>query len=53
MNIHLHTQLKSIKALLKDDHGMSTVEYAMGCLAAAAIATVLYTVMPWSPPSKE
>lgn len=31
--------------LLKDDSGMSTVEYAIGTLAAAAAAGLLYAVM--------
>ena len=31
--------------LLHDDRGMSTVEYAIGCVAAAAFAAVLYTVV--------
>lgn len=30
--------------LLKDDSGMSTVEYAIGTLAAAALAGVLYAL---------
>ncbi|MFD5825339.1 DUF4244 domain-containing protein [Lentzea sp. NPDC060358] len=30
--------------LLKDDSGMSTVEYAIGTLAVAALAGVLYAV---------
>lgn len=30
--------------LLKDDSGMSTVEYAIGTLAAAAVAAVLYSI---------
>ena len=30
--------------LLKDDSGMSTVEYAIGTLAAAAFAGVLYVL---------
>ncbi|MDO5513105.1 DUF4244 domain-containing protein [Corynebacterium sp.] len=30
---------------LRDDKGMSTVEYAMGSLAAAALAAVLYGVI--------
>ncbi|SDH23469.1 Protein of unknown function [Lentzea fradiae] len=30
--------------LLKDDSGMSTVEYAIGTLAVAALAGVLYMV---------
>ena len=33
------------KALLSNDDGMSTVEYAMGSLAAAALAAVLYAVI--------
>ena len=33
---------------LADDHGMSTVEYAMGSVAAAALAAVLYTVITGS-----
>lgn len=31
--------------LLKDDSGMSTVEYAIGTLAAAAFAAVLYALV--------
>ncbi|GLY47888.1 DUF4244 domain-containing protein [Lentzea sp. NBRC 102530] len=31
--------------LLKDDSGMSTVEYAIGTLAAAAFAGLLYVVV--------
>lgn len=31
--------------LLRDDAGMSTVEYAIGCVAAAAFAAVLYGVV--------
>ncbi|MCE3555707.1 DUF4244 domain-containing protein [Pseudonocardia sp. RS11V-5] len=31
--------------LTTDDRGMSTVEYAIGTLAAAAFAAVLYTVI--------
>ncbi|MGO3377725.1 MAG: DUF4244 domain-containing protein, partial [Corynebacterium casei] len=31
-------------ASLNNDSGMSTVEYAMGSLAAAALAAVLYMV---------
>lgn len=30
---------------LRDDSGMSTVEYAIGTVAAAAFAAVLYTVI--------
>jgi hypothetical protein len=32
-------------ALLQDDSGMSTVEYAIGTVAAAAFAAVLYAVV--------
>lgn len=28
-----------------DDRGMSTVEYALGCVAAAALGALLYTVV--------
>ena len=34
-----------MKAVLGNDEGMSTIEYAMGSLAAAALAAVLYTVI--------
>lgn len=34
-----------IKTLLTSDDGMSTIEYAMGSLAAAALAAVLYLVI--------
>lgn len=30
---------------LRNDRGMSTIEYAMGSLAAAALAAVLYLVV--------
>jgi hypothetical protein len=33
------------RILRRDDRGMSTVEYAIGTLAAAAFAAVLYTVV--------
>lgn len=33
------------QSLLVNDDGMSTIEYAMGSLAAAALAAVLYTVV--------
>ena len=32
-------------ALLVDDSGMSTVEYAIGTIAAAAFGAILYTVV--------
>lgn len=34
-----------IRVLLTDDRGMSTIEYAMGSLAAAALAAALYLVI--------
>lgn len=34
-----------IRALVDDDAGMSTVEYAVGTVAAAAFAAVLYAVL--------
>jgi hypothetical protein len=34
-----------LRRLLGDDAGMSTVEYAIGCVAAAAFAAVLYAVV--------
>lgn len=36
---------KRTKDLLTSDDGMSTIEYAMGSLAAAALAAVLYAVI--------
>ena len=34
-----------IRRLLSDDHGMSSVEYALGTVAAAALAGILYTIV--------
>ena len=34
-----------IAALAAGEHGMSTAEYAIGTIAAAAFAAVLYTVV--------
>lgn len=34
-----------LSQVVKDESGMSTIEYAMGSLAAAALAAVLYTVV--------
>lgn len=34
-----------IMVLLVDDTGMSTVEYAIGTIAAAAFGAILYTVV--------
>ena len=39
------TRARRLRTLLTDDSGMSTVEYAIGCVAAAAFAAVLYTVI--------
>ncbi|GAA2889227.1 hypothetical protein GCM10010472_54580 [Pseudonocardia halophobica] len=42
----LATLLRALAArITADDRGMSTVEYAIGTLAAAAFAAVLYTVI--------
>ncbi|GAY09299.1 DUF4244 domain-containing protein [Pseudonocardia sp. N23] len=37
--------LRRLRRFLTDDAGMSTVEYAIGTLAAAAFAAVLYSVV--------
>ena len=34
-----------LSALVKDESGMSTVEYALGTIAAAAFGALLYTVV--------
>ena len=34
-----------LRRLGRDDHGMSTVEYAIGTVAAAAFGALLYTVV--------
>jgi Flp pilus assembly pilin Flp len=39
------TRTRRLHRLLSDDSGMSTVEYAIGCVAAAAFAAVLYAVV--------
>jgi Flp pilus assembly pilin Flp len=36
---------QSLRHLLRDDTGMSTVEYAIGIVAAAAFAAILYGVL--------
>ena len=42
----IRTQLPSrLRRLGRDDHGMSTVEYAIGTVAAAAFGALLYTVV--------
>ncbi|EID54724.1 DUF4244 domain-containing protein [Saccharomonospora xinjiangensis] len=37
--------LKKLRVLTESDGGMSTAEYAMGTLAAVALAAVLYIVL--------
>ena len=37
--------VRRIRALLGSDDGMTTAEYAIGTIAAAALAAVLYTVV--------
>ena len=39
------TLVRRLRRLLRDDAGMSTVEYAIGCVAAAGFAALLYTVI--------
>ena len=34
-----------IDTVLHDDRGMSTIEYALGCVAAAALGALLYMVV--------
>jgi hypothetical protein len=36
---------RRLRCLLHDDTGMSTVEYAIGCVAAAGFAALLYSVV--------
>ncbi len=36
---------RGVMGILADDSGMSTIEYAMGSLAAAALAAALYLVV--------
>jgi hypothetical protein len=36
---------RRLRLLLRDDAGMSTVEYAIGCVAAAGFAALLYSVV--------
>lgn len=42
---HVHLRLRQKMMELNNDDGMSTIEYAMGSLAAAALAAVLYVVI--------
>ncbi|AKK10202.1 DUF4244 domain-containing protein [Corynebacterium uterequi] len=41
----LITHLRRLSDLYRDERGMSTIEYAMGSLAAAALAAVLFVVV--------
>ncbi|WSE58806.1 DUF4244 domain-containing protein [Mycolicibacterium sp. ND9-15] len=45
----VHNTLQVLQArlmlLITDDDGMSTVEYAIGTIAAAAFGAILYTVV--------
>ncbi|WP_445228039.1 DUF4244 domain-containing protein [Corynebacterium sp. USCH3] len=34
-----------LAAVIADDRGMSTIEYALGCVAAAALGALLYLVV--------
>lgn len=34
-----------LRQLYRDDAGLSTIEYAVGCLSAAAFGAVLYSVV--------
>ena len=38
-------KIRTIQAQLDNEDGMSSIEYAMGSLAAAALAAVLYAVV--------
>lgn len=35
----------AIRGYMADERGMSTIEYALGCVAAAALGALLYTVV--------
>jgi hypothetical protein len=41
----LRTLLARVAVLATDESGMSTVEYAIGTIAAAAFGAILYTVV--------
>lgn len=41
----LHTLRMRLLLLMTDETGMSTVEYAIGTVAAAAFGAILYTVV--------
>lgn len=40
-----HTARARMRFLIVDESGMSTVEYAIGTIAAAAFGAILYTVV--------
>jgi Flp pilus assembly pilin Flp len=40
-----HTLRARLAVLVADESGMSTVEYAIGTIAAAAFGAILYTVV--------
>ncbi len=40
-----HRAKALVKAHVSDESGMSTIEYALGCVAAAALGALLYTVV--------
>ena len=42
---HSRRRTRRLRALLHGDGGMSTAEYAIGTVAAAAFAALLYTVV--------
>jgi hypothetical protein len=39
------TTVRRVRRLLRDDAGMSTVEYAIGLVAAAGFAALLYSIV--------
>ena len=41
----MSTVLDRLRGVLADDAGMSTAEYAIGTIAAAAFAAILYAVI--------
>nr|WP_261876497.1 DUF4244 domain-containing protein [Mycobacterium marinum] len=45
MNNIFRVMLARLTLLVTDDSGMSTVEYALGTIAAAAFGAILYTVV--------
>lgn len=45
MREHLRELQARLVVLVVDDDGMSTVEYAIGTIAAAAFGAILYTVV--------